>query len=1318
MKIRCQACGSRFKIADEKIPDQGAVLPCPKCKAKISINKQGAEPNRTLDAIPAMPNQPVAREAVPPVQAPVADDPFAMGEAPAPQGGSTDPFGNAQAPAADDPFAMGEAPAPQGGSTDPFGNAQAPVADDPFAMGEAPAPQGGSTDPFGNAQAPVADDPFAMGEAPAPQGGSTDPFGNAQAPAEDFTGSESDEIDTFAIDPFGDDFSASKKTQEAPLDQPFSDPFANQDPFGNAAAPQGGSTDPFGAPPAMASDNALDDPFAQGLGGSGAPDLFSSPGEASVPAPDAGQNPFGMAPPAKAGETATDDLFGMDATDSFDFKMDADPTPAAPPTPSAPIASSDDSMVDQLMNNDPLQFQQEMGEMGDAFSGPSAGKDLSVDPGLLNDIPVGGDATTKATRLFHVRRANGKVFGPFPISQIVEMLENGKLHGNEEVSAQEGMWLPIGEIPEFKKAAKAAMNRDVEAAPAEPGMEREVLAKEKNRIAELSKARRKPGSLDVQSGVKRAPVNTNIRRVVPFAVGGLILAVYIYLEFVMGVGLLFSNSGRPLDEQVSGSMRKKVEEVREDIIQDTYVSYRHARDTLMSMMKKGKFRGHVLIKAMLVTTNYALANRFGEALPPDTATHVKVVESYTSEHEEPEVVYAKAASLKSQGKWEEAKKILTKLSIKLGTDARVTHQLAEIGLALKDTDAALKLLDRLSAAKKDTAQTMYLKGLLYSQVDKKDDAIKALQTSLAKDPNHLDSRIELAGLLAKAKETGEEAEKMLSLLLIEQKENLSKQQMARIHYYNASLFETRGEAYKVVKELLAAIENDANNRSYYAKLAAFYHEKHEYDKARDQFQKCLKLNPKDVSCHVGLAEVFLELNQPDQSLFELEEAKKEDENNPRIHYLLGQSMEGLNKPEQALQHYERAIAADREGVLYYAATAMLYLKMKNVEKAAQYIQDAKSVDEKSPLVFNALGIFNLTQKDQQAAEEMFRQAIQADPAYAEAHFNLADAYRKVEKFDEAIAEYRQVLELDERNAKSYLGLGQTFLAKANKLQKIDPRGLRKQELVELYEKASKEFGRAVELNKSNANYLYHLGMSQFLLEQYPKALENLRLSLNSTSGNHQAAFYLCRVYFAQRDFARAREFIETAIQIEPKKGRYYYWLGRCLDATDRLVPAAENYKEALTNNPNLAEAHVYLGIVYRKQNRYVQAIQSITKGMKLNPNLTVARVELGDCYLEMRKFPQAIKEYKGALKEEPENIHVLMQLGTALTERRKYSEAIATIEKAISLDPERAEAYEKLGYLYKIRNKTSKAREAFEKFMELAPDSPNREDVQKLLDYL
>ncbi|HET6923067.1 MAG TPA: zinc-ribbon domain-containing protein, partial [Anaeromyxobacteraceae bacterium] len=50
---------------------------------------------------------------------------------------------------------------------------------------------------------------------------------------------------------------------------------------------------------------------------------------------------------------------------------------------------------------------------------------------------------------YRIRRRSGKVFGPFQVPQIVEMLGKGELAGNEEISRDGETWSPIGTVPEF-----------------------------------------------------------------------------------------------------------------------------------------------------------------------------------------------------------------------------------------------------------------------------------------------------------------------------------------------------------------------------------------------------------------------------------------------------------------------------------------------------------------------------------------------------------------------------------------------------------------------------------------------------------------------------------------------------------------------------------------------------------------------------------------------------------------------------------------------------------------------------------------------------
>src|SRR5262245_52009799 len=64
-------------------------------------------------------------------------------------------------------------------------------------------------------------------------------------------------------------------------------------------------------------------------------------------------------------------------------------------------------------------------------------------------------APPPAAMRYHVRRRTGKTFGPFVEGAISTMLQNGKLDGDEQVSADGTHWLSLAEVPAFAPWAKA-----------------------------------------------------------------------------------------------------------------------------------------------------------------------------------------------------------------------------------------------------------------------------------------------------------------------------------------------------------------------------------------------------------------------------------------------------------------------------------------------------------------------------------------------------------------------------------------------------------------------------------------------------------------------------------------------------------------------------------------------------------------------------------------------------------------------------------------------------------------------------------------------
>src|SRR5262249_20409728 len=60
--------------------------------------------------------------------------------------------------------------------------------------------------------------------------------------------------------------------------------------------------------------------------------------------------------------------------------------------------------------------------------------------------------------------------------------------------------------------------------------------------------------------------------------------------------------------------------------------------------------------------------------------------------------------------------------------------------------------------------------------------------------------------------------------------------------------------------------------------------------------------------------------------------------------------------------------------------------------------------------------------------DSFQRAIEREPAYASAHYNLGNALKIVGRFDEAIEHYEQAFRIDPRHASSQGALGQTLIA--------------------------------------------------------------------------------------------------------------------------------------------------------------------------------------------------------------------------------------------------------------------------------------------------
>ena len=177
-----------------------------------------------------------------------------------------------------------------------------------------------------------------------------------------------------------------------------------------------------------------------------------------------------------------------------------------------------------------------------------------------------------------------------------------------------------------------------------------------------------------------------------------------------------------------------------------------------------------------------------------------------------------------------------------------------------------------------------------------------------------------------------------------------------------NIFYIKGEFELAIKHYQTAITINPNKRwtSVIAQTLGFVYQenKQDVDSAISAYQTAYMLTPDDIDIYINMGSAFYDKEDYDNALAIYRKALELAPNNAKIHCNLGFLYWGKGDTEQALQEYELAIANDKNYAIAHNNLGVIYL------------DDLGRV---------------------QRSIELFKNAIQANPNYALAYFNLARA---------------------------------------------------------------------------------------------------------------------------------------------------------------------------------------------------------------------------------------------------------------------------------------------------------------------------------------
>jgi tetratricopeptide (TPR) repeat protein len=200
---------------------------------------------------------------------------------------------------------------------------------------------------------------------------------------------------------------------------------------------------------------------------------------------------------------------------------------------------------------------------------------------------------------------------------------------------------------------------------------------------------------------------------------------------------------------------------------------------------------------------------------------------------------------------------------------------------------------------------------------------------------------------------------------------------------------------------------------------------------------------------------------------------------------------------------------------------------------------------------NNQGIVLKKQGRTEEAIKHYLQALRSNPDYAQAHYNLGNAYAGAGKYKKAIEAYK----------------------------------------------------KAININPDYAPAHYNLGVAYGGPGKYKEAIDAFRQAIRIDHDYLQAHYNLGGVYAGLGKYKKAIEAFRQVIGIDPDYALVRNNLGIAYGALGKYKEAAEAFRQAIRIDPDYAEAHSNLGIAYLSLNDRDSALGQYKILKSLDPKL-------------------------------------------------------------------------------------------------------------------
>lgn len=240
-----------------------------------------------------------------------------------------------------------------------------------------------------------------------------------------------------------------------------------------------------------------------------------------------------------------------------------------------------------------------------------------------------------------------------------------------------------------------------------------------------------------------------------------------------------------------------------------------------------------------------------------------------------------------------------------------------------------------------------------------------------------------------------------------------------------------------------------------------------------------------------------------------------------------------------------------------------------------------------------LTLINKDEYDAEEAAGFFRQAVELEPTFAEAHYNLGLILLQMDRRESSVEHIQNARRLDPDVFDYTVALAQAYA------------------LNEQFSDAETLFSEVIARDPNNLTAKNNMAAISLRRGDVDRALEFVTEILREDNENVGALNTLGLVYFQRNNLSLAKYVLDKAHKIEEGNPDVLNNLGLVF-MKEKNVPAAVNaFSRAIEANPDYLESRLNLGSILIEYLDYDRGHEQFTEAVRISPHHCVANLGLG-----------------------------------------------------------------------------------------------------------